>query len=187
MSDVNLPIDGEIEEAAFTQDEGAVRRLWDEDARRGLFGMLRQARALQQQLDESARYLAMIVTEVADNDALKRQALLFLKEQIEVLGRDLLVGSSKHVDVPGAGRVQYRTRAESMRIIDEKAFMSALGADERALMVESVDVLRTNEAKAYAKATLEETGELLPGVARLPETTGVSITFSSPEMSSPHE
>lgn len=89
-----------------------------------------------------------------------------LKGQIELLAADFLVGNSKHVDLAGLGRIQFRDTPAGVRIADAEAFMASLGADERARLVEQRPHLLTTEAKKYAEAVMAESAEILPGVER---------------------
>lgn len=202
-ADIRLPVDDEIEQIARTASMvGAVdeddarameddareqlRQHWERDSRRTLAGMLRTARRIRAELDEDAKYLAMIAAEIERKNAGKRGSLAFLEQQAQALGEQLLVVGSKHVDVPGAGRLQFTDRKAGVRIADPLAFIAALDADTRPSLIEIVEKLKTNDAKKYAEAVLQQDGELLPGVERVEAQRTATIAYDELWKLAPH-
>lgn len=193
-TEIHLPVDDEIvdvlgrlsdqlaENEAFT-DEGAqkaILAMFDTDSRRAMFGMLRQARMIKAQLDADEHWLAMQRGEVERKNESAKRSLAFLESQVQALAESLLIPGSKHVDVPGAGRIQYRDYKAGVRIADADSFMESLGPDERASLIEMRPHLKTTEAKKYVEAVLEtEDGELLPGTERVEARRTATIEYET--------
>lgn len=182
-TDIRLPVDDEIAAALSEEGDFVVYRIlemWARDQRRTFFGMLRQAKRIRDALEADATWHAMIESELARKNEGNVRSLAFLEAQIETLAEQLLTEDSKHVDVPGAGRVQYRDYAAAIRIADPDAFIAALDADERARLVETVEKLKTNDAKKYQEEVLKtEGGTLLPGVEEVPARRTATIEYAS--------
>lgn len=182
-TEMRLPVDDEIERILAQVSAGEpfiqaeLDAVWLADARRSLFGMMRAARRLLDECEEQREYCAMIQAEVERTLAPKMQSFRFLEQQIKQLAEVLLVGKAKHVDVPGAGRIQYRDHRETLRIEDDAAFISALSADERHVLVEDRPHLKRDDAKAYAAQVLGDTGQILPGVERVEAYRSSAIEF----------
>lgn len=184
-TEIRLPIDdqiGAIVEAAqeFGNEDGAsaaIDELSAEDRRRTLFGMLRAAGALENEIRELTEYLARVQAEVQQAALPKKQRLAWLEEQIKRTAEPLLTGKTKNVDMPGAGRVQYRDYSEALRVADAEAFIAALDADERERLVELRPHLKTLDAKQYAATVLADHGEVMPGVERVEAHRTASISY----------
>ena len=163
-----------------TDDNSEERR---ERSRRQLYAMTSDYLQAAGEFTEATRWKAIAVEDA--DDTLRRidDRMRDLKGQIELLAADFLVGDSKHVDLAGLGRVQYRDTPAGLRIADADAFMAVLGSDERALLVEQRDHLRTAEAKKYAEVVMQESGEMLVGVERTEATRSASITSNLPRKS----
>lgn len=172
---------GFVEEDDFENQNNArfdLREMAERDALWTVAGMMRAARRISAELDRSALYLTRLEAEISRRNASKVRQYEFLCELIREYGESLLLPGSKHVDVPGVGRIQYRDIKESLSIKDHDAFMGALDADEKARLVEMRPHLKTNEAKQYQQAVLEtEGGQLLPGVERVEARRTASISF----------
>lgn len=128
--------------------------------------MMRDYQQVSLEIDEAVAWRRAAEMESSETLARLGARRDDLKGQIEALAADFLVGDSKHVDLPGIGRVQFTDRQPSLRITDHEAFMGALGADERARLVEQKPHINIIEAKKYAETVLAETGEVLPGTER---------------------
>lgn len=175
------PVTDELDEAqavAAEQMEDVTEERRERD-RRALYAMTRDYLQLVAELREDEQWFEVAREDYSARTDRKRARLHDLMLDIEGLAALFLVGDSKHVDLAGLGRIQFRDTAAGLRIADADAFMAALGPDERALLVETRDHLRTTEAKAYASKVLE-TGEIIPGVERTEATRSSSIT-SLPE------
>lgn len=161
--------------------------LSDEAAsRRQLYAMLRDLRQVDAEIAEQQRWVTVAIEEAQVTVARLRVRKTDLEDRIASEGEMFLVGDSKHVDIPGMGRIQYVDHQAALRIADDKAFIAALGADERARLVEQRDHLKTNEAKAYADTVLKDgDGELIPGVERVPARRehSINLTASTPSQS----
>ena len=151
--------------------------------RRQLYAMTRGYLQAAGEFAEATRWKAIAVEDA--DDTLRRidDRMRDLKGQIELLAEDFLVGDSKHVDLAGLARIQFRSTEAGLRIADADALIASLGADERALLVETRDHLLTTEAKKYAEKVLEESGEVLPGVIRTEAQRSASITSNLPRKS----
>lgn len=164
--------DGEVEPITETLDE-----LWAQDAKRTLFGMMALGKRLRGDIEERNAWLATVREEVTQGIALDAEKLAFLEEQIERLASGLLVGKSQHVDVPGMGRVQYRSFGATVKIADPEAFMSALNAEDREALVEMRPHLRTTDAKKWALDEIKA-GALPEGVERVEARTTGTVTYT---------
>ena len=187
--DVELPIDARIDAILwagvsldFDSAESEARAMLDElsaeDRRRTVFGMLRAASALHAEISELTEYLARVQAEVQQSTMPKKQRLVWLEEQIKRTAEPLLTGKTKNVDMPGAGRVQYRDYSEALRVADAEAFIAALDADERERLVELRPHLKTLDAKQYAATVLAEHGEVMPGVERVEAHRTATISYT---------
>lgn len=159
--EAQLPIDDEIEAVLRERDASRLDR-----SRRTLLGLMRALARVRARKQARADWFEMVVREAAAAGASDTQAEDWLSASIEAIAPDFLLEGSKHVDVPGAGRIQYRDTPAGLRIADAEAFMASLGADERARLVEQRPHLLTTEAKKYAEAVMAESAEILPGVER---------------------
>ena len=181
-TDMHLPVDEEIAEVVrlldIDSESAQARLLTAGDVRRTLFGLMRHAEAILAEFEEQDLQLRMIQDEVDRARHPKLRALHFLEEQIKALAEPLLAGKSKHVDIVGAGRVQFRDYQAGVRIEDPETFISALGADERERLVEMRPHLRTGDAKAYAATVLADHGEIIPGAAHVEAHREASIDYS---------
>lgn len=148
--------------------------------RRQLYAMTRGYLQAAGEFAEATRWKAIAVEDA--DDTLRRidDRMRDLKGQIELLAADFLVGDSKHVDLAGLARIQFRSTEAGLRIADPEAFMASLAGDERALLIEHREVLITNAAKAYAANVLQESGELIAGTERTEATRSASITSNLP-------
>lgn len=153
-------------------------------SRRQLYAMLRDLRQVDAEIAEQQRWVTVAIEEAQATVARLRARKADLEERIASEGEMFLVGDSKHVDIPGMGRIQYRDYDPTLRIADPQAFMDALNADERALLVQQRDTLKTNEAKAYADTVLHGgDAVILPGVEIVPPRRehSINLTPSLPE------
>lgn len=148
---------------------------------RTVFGMLRQIARIDADLAAGDRWVAMMVEEEARRAAPLQAKRSFLEEQVKRIAQPLIPAGRKSVDVPGVGRIQYVDRKASFRIVDEPGFIAALGADERARLVEMRPKLRTNEAKAYVEEVVTSTGEQLPGVEIIPARRTATLNLDQME------
>lgn len=146
------------------------------DRRRQLYAMLRDLRQVEAEIAEQQKWIVVAMEDAQATVARLQARKADLEAQIGSEGELFLVGDSKHVDIPGMGRIQYRDYDPTLRIADDKAFIAALGADERARLVEKRDHLLTNEAKAYAAVVMAGSSEILPGVERIPARREHTIT-----------
>lgn len=185
-TDVRFPIDDQINAILLAASEhdnesgasAAIDELSTEDRRRTVFGMLRAAGALVDEIKALTDYEARIHAEVARAADPKKRQLAWLEEQIKRVAEPLLTGKAKNVDMPGAGRVQFRDYAETLRVADDEAYIAALDADERERLVELRPHLKTVDAKQYAATVLAEHGELMPGMERIEARRTASISYS---------
>lgn len=189
MSEVlsRLPVDAEVDELiermTETGDEITPEQRAELDAmvlsdsRRMAYGMMRAAAQLKAEIQDRRQWLSMISTEVERELATKIRSLEWLEVQLEDVGEVLLVGKSKTVTIPGLGKIAYSDHQARLSIADDEAFMDALGADERAVLIEQRPHIKRNDAKAYAQRVLEETGALLPGVERIEAQRTASIRY----------
>lgn len=181
----SLPIDEEIDDivSRFSGDELTEdqRRELDQlllsDARRVAFGMMRRARQRRAEVVDLQSHLAMVSQEVQRAIEPKMREVEWLERQLEDIGEVLLVGKSKTVTLPGAGRIAYADHQPKMVIEDDETFIAALDREERAVLVEDRPHLRRNDAKAYAQRVLEATGEVVPGAIRVPGQRTASIRY----------
>ncbi len=183
-----LPIEEEVAAMALTAtgEEGeadeTLSRLIEQDSRRVMFGMASAAQRMRQEMAADAAYLRMIADEIDHKNASRRTQAAWLEAQVTKVAETLLPEGSKHVDMPGIGRVQFTNRKRTVRIDDPEAFIAWARENERAELYEERTVLLTNEAKRVAKVTLLEGGVLLPGVEDVPaERTSVLQWAAPPE------
>lgn len=169
----DLPIDDELEAILAARDASRLDR-----SRRTLFGLMRAAAREQASAVDAETWGETVADEVRARVARAKERFDWIEAQIKILAPDFLLEKSKHVDIPGAGRVQFKDYEPSLRVSDPDAFIASLGADERKLLVEQRDHLRTNEAKTYATNVLQESGEVIPGIERIPAHRESNITFT---------
>lgn len=157
-------------------EQSELDAIWLADSRRTAFGMMRALAAAQRVIDDHETYLAMVEDETRRAIAPMLQRAAWLKAQLIPLCELLLPPGTKHVDFPAVGRAQFRDYQASLRIDDPDAFIAALGAEERARLVEMKPKLLTVPAKAYAQQVLDDHGELMPGVERVEAHREASIS-----------
>jgi len=181
---VHLPVDDQIADAisAFARGDddiavSTVDQLSADDRRRTLFGMMRAAGELDAEIAALEAYRRIVDAEIAATVSGKTNRKAWLEEQIKRTAEPLLTGKSKNVDMPGAGRVQYRDYGETLSIADPEAYIAALDADERERLVELRPHLKTNDAKQYAATVLAEHGEVMPGVERIPARRTATVSY----------
>lgn len=180
-----LTIDEQIADAvaaAARGDDGIARERLDalttEDRRRALYGLLRAAGELSEEIAAIEAYRRIVLAEIDATLSGKSIRLEWLETQIKATAEPLLAGKAKLVDMPGAGRVQFRDYEASLRIADPDAYIESLDADERERLVEMVQKLKTNDAKAYAATVLADHGEIMPGVERIEARRTATISYS---------
>lgn len=173
MVNDGLPIDDELEAILAARDASRLDR-----SRRTLFGLMRALARVRAQMVERRSWANMVAEELNSGLTADIETEKWLESSIEAIAPDFLLEGSKHVDVPGTGRVQFTDRKAGLWIADADAFMASLGADKRELMVEMRPHLLTNEAKKYAEAVLQESAEVLPGVERTEAHRDASITLT---------
>mgnify|MGYP001560386340 CR=1 FL=1 len=103
--------------------------------------------------------------------------ILQVMQAIESIAADLRVGDSEHVDVPGMGRIQFRTTKPALRVADHVEAMKWVEEHEREEFVRVTRSLDVVPFKAFAAEVLRTDGECLPGVEQTPETTSMSISW----------
>ena len=165
-----LPIEEEIAalmDAADEPDPALFQGLIEDDARRTLVGLLRALRREQTAVEDARAWARTVYDEVERANAPRLRTVAFLEEQVARVAEGLIPAGRKSVDVPGIARIQYRDLKDDVRIAEPESFIDALGADERERLVEMRPHLKTNEAKAYARTVIEESGELMPGIERV--------------------
>lgn len=168
------PIDDELEAILAARDASRLDR-----SRRTLFGLMRALARVRASKRDRGEWVMTVINEANAASEKDMATETFLVANIEAIAPDFLLEGSKHVDVPGAGRIQFTDRKAGLRIADADAFIAGLGADERALLVEQRDHLRTTEAKTYAANVLQESGELIPGTERTEARRDSTISTTS--------
>ena len=184
-----LPVDAEVDELLervtesgdeITPEQRAeLDAILLSDSRRMAFGMMRAAAQLKAEIQDRRAWVAMIAAEVERDLAPRIRSLEWVEGQIEDVGEVLLVGKSKTVTIPGLGKIAYFDHQAWLSIADDEAFMGALSADERAVLIEQRPHLKRNDAKAYAQRVHESTGALLPGVERIEAQRTASIRYAA--------
>lgn len=172
-----MDVEADVAAAAYEQGEAYVANLFEEDARRALFGMMLSAKRLAAKRQDRADWLRTISDEVRADDASDATRLEWMEAMIERYAVTMTTDGSKRVVVPGVGRIQYRLYQPSVRIADTEAFTAALNAEDRDALVEMRPHLRTNDAKAWAAEHLGTTGELVEGVEVVPGGLKGTVTY----------
>lgn len=138
-----------------------------DEAFRYLYGVMAEMREIQEEIANLEAARRAVLT--AHDDRLVRLEARFdqASESAARLAEPLLPRGSKHVDIPGLGRVQFRDYQAGVRVADPRALLQWAVDAERTDLYERVPRLLAGEAKKAADAALASDGELLPGVERV--------------------
>jgi hypothetical protein len=170
-----FPVEADLVDA----DELDIAEGWHEDPRRMLIGMLAHIRRLNAEMAEDEAFLQTIVEELHRKNSPKKMRAQWLEEQVKALAESLLPEGSKHVDVPGIGRVQYSDKRTAVKVEDADRLLKWAKEHERRDLYESREHLLTNDAKKVALEALLTDGELLPGVMEVPAHKAARIEWES--------
>lgn len=155
-----------------------IREQGERDVRRAIYGLLRQIDRVDAEQHDADEWLRVVVNEMQAKAEKRKRARGFLEEQAAGLAETLLrPGGPKNVDVPGAGRIQFRDLGATVRIADPGAFIAWAKEHERGDLYDAVMVekLKTTEAKRAAEHLAYSEGEELPGVELIPARRTASI------------
>jgi NACalpha-BTF3-like transcription factor len=156
-----------------------MERTDDPDANRRVVVMaLRQLARLEAEGAEANAWMNSVMAVFNDECKERITEKDRLAALVEEITKEMLPEGSKHVDIPGIARVQFKTTDEYLRVADPKAFTEwARGSEEEGLLefIPASYKPITAEAKKFAEKALAETGEVLPGMERVPAVTTMKI------------
>lgn len=182
----HLPVDDDIDIDGIQTEEdyaAAAMRIREQgalDIRRTVFGLMRSLERMAMAQVADDEWARTIVGEYGAAKARRLKRVEFVQRQITDLAEDMLpVGpkAPKYVDVPGLGRIQYVDHKTGVEVTDKDALLAWAKAAERTDLyeVETVEKLKTTDAKKVALEVLTAGGELLPGIDEVPSHRTASI------------
>jgi hypothetical protein len=179
MGSLDIPVLPVEDEVWGLADEHDLIAEWHRDPRRLLVGMLAHIRRLNAEMAEDEAFLQTIVEELHRKNSPKKMRAQWLEEQVKALAESLLPEGSKHVDVPGIGRIQYSDKRTAVKVEDADRLLKWAKEHERRDLYESREHLLTNDAKKVALEALLTDGELLPGVMEVPAHKAARIEWEA--------
>lgn len=150
------------------------------DDRRATYILLRQLRAVEEAQADADAWLEAAQADHAEGTAQREAAKADLHRQIEQIAADLRTPGSEHVDVPGIGRIQFRTTKPGLRVADAAEALKWVEEHEYDAFIRIVPEKReldVSEFRKFAASVLASDADLLPGVEETPEHTSMSIQW----------
>lgn len=137
------------------------------DARRTVYGLMREIRAKVRQVEDQEAWLRTIAAEVTAANAKRQRTIEFLSEQAKRIAKDLIPEGKKSVDVPGIGRIQWRKVPEAVVISDEDALLAWIKEQdpEQGLSdyIRVKEEVKKGEVKPVLLGIFKDDGELPAG------------------------
>ena len=159
----------EARERAVFEDIAAAAA---KDTRRALYGIMRELQRRNDTLANAAAYFKIVQDEFDRVVERQRGPIAFLEEQAQRLAKEL-AGDSKHHDITGIARIQFRHTEPRPFISDPEQVVEWLKQHERE------DLIRVKEEPkaTLVNALVAESGELIPGVEMAPAADSASIKW----------
>lgn len=149
------------------------------DDRRDLLMLLRELRQLRAADVEADAWMNAVKAEFSEASNKRASRAFEVEGLIEQIAPQWRVGDSEHIDIPGYGRIQFRTTKAGVKVADPAAALAWAKEQERTELWRpgkpTADALDTNAYKKAAADALANEGVLLPGTETTPEETTMKV------------